>query len=237
MMPESLTVFSSLSSLFLFSFLVALTGAMAPGPLLTYTIIKTARQNTNGWLTGFWVISGHAVIEMAIVLFLLTGFSYIFQHAVVVRIIGILGGLVLVCFGAFLIRDLKNEKIRYDFFDQDLNDDTDNQNSGEVIGKTIVGGALISMANPYWWVWWATIGSAFMIQYQVDFKNYNNVIAFFTGHIAGDLFWYLIVSILIFFGIKHINQRTYYGLLAVCGVFMIGFGFYLGGKPFLSLFS
>lgn len=235
---ETIEMVSRLFSLFTFSFIVALTGAMAPGPLLTYTIMKTARADKRGWTTGFWVILGHGFIEMIIIALLLMGFSCILTNAIVVRVIGILGGVVLACFGVLIIRDLKNGKVRYDFLEKDSGlNDKPQETGGQVVGNTILGGALVSMSNPYWWIWWATIGSSFMIQYQVDFNNLNKLAAFFTGHVAGDLFWYIIVSVLIYFGIKHLNKKIYYGLLACCGCFMIGFGVYLGSMPLLSALS
>ncbi|HDH87874.1 MAG TPA: hypothetical protein ENF36_07550, partial [Desulfobacteraceae bacterium] len=71
--------------IFSFSFLVALTGAMSPGPLLTYTIIKSAQANTRGYLMGLWIITGHAIIEAVIIVCLLLGFSFMFKNILVVR--------------------------------------------------------------------------------------------------------------------------------------------------------
>jgi len=92
--------------IFSFSFLVALTGAMTPGPLFTYTIIKSIKASKRGYLMGLWVIAGHAVIEMAIIIFLLLGFSFILENILIVRIIGLLGGVILVYFGISILRDV-----------------------------------------------------------------------------------------------------------------------------------
>jgi threonine/homoserine/homoserine lactone efflux protein len=89
------------------------------------------------------------------------------------------------------------------------------------------------MSNPYWWVWWATIGFAFMIQFDISFQKWPRLVAFFAGHEAGDLVWYLAVSVLAFFGIRNLNKKAYYGILVCCGVFMILFGLYLGASTFL----
>jgi hypothetical protein len=56
--------------------------------------------------------------------------------------------------------------------------------------------------------------------------------AFFLGHEAGDLIWYLVVSTLAYFGLRHLKRNLYYGILALCGLFMIAFGFYLGSAHF-----
>ena len=92
--------------IFSFSFLVALTGAMSPGPLLTYTIIKSIRTSKRGYLMGLWVIIGHAILEMVIIIFLLFGFSFVLKNIIFVRTIGIVGGMILIYFGISIIRSV-----------------------------------------------------------------------------------------------------------------------------------
>jgi threonine/homoserine/homoserine lactone efflux protein len=221
--------------IFSFSFLVALTGAMTPGPLLTYTIIKSIQASKRGYLMGLWVITGHAIIEIAIIIFLLLGFSFVLENKIVVRTIGILGGVILVYFGVSILRDAYHGNISTSFLNS-----SDEHNQGTDLSKRkglenpVFGGILVSMSNPYWWVWWATIGFAFMIQFNISFKQWPWLVAFFLGHEAGDLLWYLIISFLAFFGLRHLNKKVYYGILVCCGVFMILFGVYLGSSPFLG---
>lgn len=221
--------------IFSFSFLVALTGAMSPGPLLTYTIIKSAQTNRRGYLMGLWIITGHAILEMGIIILLLFGFSFVLKNIAVVRIIGVSGGLILILFGASIIRDIFNGNISTNF----LNSlDEPNKDPGLIENKGIenpvIGGIMVSMSNPYWWVWWATIGFAFMIQFNISFKNWAKLLAFFLGHEAGDLIWYLLVSTLAFFGLRRMNRKAYYGILMFCALFMVLFGIYLGISPFLK---
>lgn len=221
--------------IFSFSFLVALTGAMSPGPLLTYTIIKSAKTSKHGYLMGLWIIMGHAILEMGIIILLLFGFSFVLKNITVVRIIGVSGGLILMLFGVSIIRDLFYGKISTDFLDSQ---DESQKDSGSIENKglenPIIGGIMVSMSNPYWWVWWATIGFAFMIQFNISFREWPKLLAFFLGHEAGDLIWYLIVSSLAFFGLRHMNRKAYYGILMGCAIFMILFGIYLGISPFLK---
>jgi len=221
--------------IFSFSFLVALTGAMSPGPLLTYTIIKSAQTNKRGYLMGLWIITGHAILEMGIIILLLFGFSFVLKNIAVVRIIGVSGGLILILFGASIIRDIFNGNISANFLnsrDEPSKDPELTENKG--IENPVIGGIMVSMSNPYWWVWWATIGFAFMIQFDISFKKWPKLLAFFLGHEAGDLIWYLLVSTLAFFGLRHMNRKAYYGILMFCALFMVLFGIYLGISPFLK---
>ena len=235
MTPEPDGIFQACRVIFSLSFVVALTGAMAPGPLLTYTIIKSAQSRGRGYLMGAWIIAGHALLEMGIIFALLLGFSFVLKNQLVVKGIGLAGGIILVWFGASIIRDILRRRISTAFLDEaDGKPPTATPNSNRTIGNPVIGGILISMANPYWWIWWVTIGFAFILEFNISFENWPRLLAFFLGHEAGDLAWYLVVSTLSFFGLRHLNRKIYYAILALCGLFMIAFGIYLGSAPFLK---
>ena len=65
--------------IFLFSFITALSGAMSPGPLLTYTIIKSIKKKERAYLMAIVIILGHAILEVGLILLLVLGFSFIFE--------------------------------------------------------------------------------------------------------------------------------------------------------------
>jgi len=222
------TFFSTFAGIFSFSFLVALTGAMSPGPLLTYTIVQSARSRHRGYLMGAWVITGHALLEMLLVVLLLLGFSLVLQKPAVVRTIGIAGGLILVGFGVAIARDVFLGRISTDFLGT-----AGESGRTQAMKNPVLGGVLVSMSNPYWWVWWATIGVAFMIQFGITIRSGTKLLAFFLGHEAGDLLWYLVVSFLSFFGLRRLNQKVYYGVLLCCALFMVVFGAWLCASAIL----
>ena len=182
---------------------------------------------------GLWIIIGHAILELGIIILLLLGFSFILKNIIVIRIIGIVGGLILVFFGLSIVRDVYFGNIPVDFLNSP---DMQNHEAASSISRglenPVIGGIMVSMSNPYWWVWWATIGLSFMIQFDISFRQWPKLVAFFLGHEAGDLLWYLIVSTLSFFGLRHLNKKAYYGILVFCAIFMIIFGIYLGISPF-----
>lgn len=210
---------------FSLSFVVALSGAMAPGPLLTYTIVKSLRARRRGFLTGVWVIGGHAMLESVLVIGLLLGLAELLRSPLTVRIIGALGGIFLVFMGIIIIRDVARSRI------------PDLGSSGDPLfikSHPIVGGIVVSMSNPYWWVWWATVGFAFMAKYQISLHAWGVLLAFFLGHEAGDLAWYFAVSTTVYVGRSYINPKVYGMLLLGCGIFVVLFGLYLGVSPFLE---
>ena len=223
--------------IFYFSFLAALSGAVAPGPLLTYTIVKTVQTRKRGFLIGAWVIGGHALLESVLIVAILLGFAVILKMPVVIRIIGVLGGLFLLYLGVGLIRDVVVGRIPDVFGNGDSAVTVDAGRSGQSrFERTppVLGGIVISMSNPYWWVWWATIGFAFMHRFEISFRNWQALLAFVVGHEAGDLVWYVFVSSMVHLGKRRLNAKVYHVLLVLCGVFMMGFGVYLGVSPFVT---
>ena len=235
MLDHFTSIFSSFWGIFSFSFVVALTGAMAPGPLLTYTIIQTAKAERAGYLVGGFVIVGHALVEMGIIAMILLGFSSVLENVYIINTIGIVGGLVLILFGVGLLKEVVRGTISTDFLHSSGKDDGSSEK--KAFDHPVWGGAMVSMSNPYWWVWWATIGLAFMTRFDISFKNWPGLIVFYIGHEAGDLLWYALISALAFWGIRFINRKVYCGILACCGIFMIVFGVYLGGMPLSILFA
>ena len=235
-MPTEFTsFFFTFWTIFSFSFLVALTGAMSPGPLLTYTIIRSVDTRDRGYLMGLWIIVGHAIVELAIVILLLLGFSFLLKNIYVVHAIGIVGGVILGYFSISIIRDVYTGKVSDAFLNSAEQPDRDR---GSALNKgqknPVIGGIVVSMSNPYWWVWWGTIGLGFMVQFEVTFSEWPNLLAFFLGHEAGDLAWYLLVSFTAFFGVKRLNRKVYHIILVCCGVFMILFGSALAISPFFK---
>lgn len=220
-------------SVFGFSFLVALTGALVPGPLLTYTIVKTLRTNRRGFLVGAWVITGHALLESAIIIALLLGLASLLRSSVVIKMIGVVGGGFLLYMGVSLILDVARKRIP-DVFETEDGTVTGQMASGGGIQNPVLGGLLVSMSNPYFWIWWATVGFAFMLRFDVSFANWPVLLVFFLGHEAGDLAWYVATSTIVDIGKRKITLKVYNIILTVCAAVIIGFGGYLGVSIFLG---
>lgn len=203
----------------LISFLVALSGALSPGPLLTFTIYKSLKQK-RGYLAGIYIILGHALIEFALIIALLAGAYLIFQNIVFLTIVGIVGGSFLVIFGLFVMRDVF--KTNYD-----INFTLNNEHVKGFKGNSFLGGIIVSLSNPFWEFWWAVIGLGLMINFNISFENPAGILLFFIGHELGDIVWYLPISTFVYLGGKSLNPKIYKYVLLICGAFMIVFGLYL----------
>ena len=98
----------------------------------------------------------------------------------------------------------------------------------------MLSGVLGSASNPYWFIWWATIGVTYLLW---SLKlGIAGVASFFAGHILSDLSWYALVAIIIATGRKAINNTVYSWLLVICGVALVGLGAYfvVSGIDFLG---
>lgn len=175
---------------------------------------------------GLMIICGHAILEAVIVTLILMGFLFILKIPLVIIIISIAGCFFLIFFGINIIYNVIKGKINTDF----LNNEQGNKEVArfKTFDNPIIGGIVVSMSNPYWWIWWATIGAATLIKFEITLKNWPGLLAFFLGHELGDFAWYIPVSVLAFLGRKKINKTIYYILMLCCAGFMIFFGIFLG---------
>ena len=206
--------------IFIFSFLVALTGALSPGPVLTFTIYKSLKSE-KGYLAGFFIILGHAVLEFSLILLLLMGAYILFQNSIFLIGIGIVGGILLCVYGGLVIRDAASKSLEIDF------QNIEEEDIKGYKGNNFIGGIILSLSNPFWIFWWAAIGLSFMINFGITLSDPLGLLMFFLGHELGDFAWYVPISIFVYKGGQNLNPKIYKYVLLACGMFMIGFGIYL----------
>jgi len=191
------------------AFLIGFSGALMPGPMFALVLSGSSKS---GFKAGPLTVLGHGILELALVIGLVLGLGSLLQNETVFKIIGIVGGAVLVYLGIDMIRSIRQAKI-------------DLEKGGKDPGKSLIfHGIIASLSNPYWIMWWATIGMALILSAS-KYKLWG-VIVFFIGHILSDLVWYSSVSFAVDRGRKFLSQKVYKGIIAVCGVFLIGFGIY-----------
>ncbi len=195
--------------------LVAFSGAVVPGPMLTLVISSVAEK---GFWTSFFIVVGHSLLELLVVIGLFLGTLKYLQNPLIIKIIGTLGGVFLLYLGANIIITIIRNKYSIDFRSIIKKRTITGKSTGIVILK----GILVSLMNPYWYVWWISIGAAFIIK-SVEF-NTIGISSFYIGHISADFIWFLFIGFLINTGRKFFNQKIYNTILAVCSIFL----FYLG---------
>jgi len=202
---------ATLALIFTTSFLVALSGAMMPGPLLAITISETTRR---GFWAGPQLILGHGILEMALIAALVAGLSEFMENDLVPVVAGLLGGTILVGMGLLTMRQVQRKAGIPEAESQ----------AGRPGRMLVLTGVLGSISNPYWFIWWITLGMAYLVwSLKLGFAG---VASFFTGHILADLAWYSLVAFIIATGRKVINDAVYRGLLMACGLALLSLGGY-----------
>ena len=198
-----------LFAIFFNSFIVGFSGAMMPGPLLAVGIAETPRH---GWRTGPIISTGHAVAEVFVVAVLLMGVITFAEDSVVTKWIGVIGGAALLLMGSAMALDVVRNRINYG--DDLMRGKSSRRLAGEGITATL--------SNPYWFVWWATIGLALL----VDSKRFGIVgpVTFYFGHILSDFVWYTAVSFLLWRGKRLFMGRGLKALMLACAAFMLYLG-------------
>jgi len=181
---------------------ISLSGVMAPGPLTAATITKGYRDK----YAGIFIALGHAVIELPLMALIYFGFAHFLSSPEVKRIVGLIGGLMLIVMGVMLFRTMSKAV-------------------GEAVDlpyNSFTTGIMLTGANPYFFLWWATIGIA-LIYGAAEFGIYGLII-FAIVHWACDLFWEQFVSYTVF-RTRHLwtakVQRIVFG---ICALVLAGFG-------------
>jgi len=200
---------TSLITVFFTSLVVAFSGAMMPGPLLTITISESTRR---GAVAGPLLIAGHAILELLLLIGLLFGLGPLLKNETFFIAIAFVGGLIMLWMAFGMFKSLPALTVK-------------NDTVASKKDNLLLTGAMMSLANPYWIIWWATIGIGYIVLSQQ--LGFWGVALFFIGHITGDMIWYVAISIAVGKGKKLFTDRVYRGLIAVCGVFLVGFAFYL----------
>lgn len=191
------------------SFVIALSGALVPGPLFTLTVSESFRR---GFRAGPLVILGHGLLELAVVLLIVLQVTPLLRTDAVRTAVSALGGLILVLMGTMTLRDARTAHI-------------DISRKGAAGGMhPVLAGLLGSLSNPYWVIWWLTIGIGYLLS-AMKFGA-AGVLAFFAGHISADLLWYSAVSLAVSRGRRIMGDRGYRAVLAACGIVLTGFGFW-----------
>ncbi len=181
--------------------LISLSGVLSPGPITAVAVSK----GTEHPLSGFYVAIGHSIVELPLMILIMVGLDKYLQINWVRIAIGILGGLFLLKMGFGLLKNISNIKIGHNTF-----------------GYTPVqAGVILSIANPYFLIWWATIG-AMLISGAYQF-GLIGVILFMFIHLGCDFFWYIFLSSLTFKGGQFFGQKLQQILFAVCGLFLLFF--------------
>jgi threonine/homoserine/homoserine lactone efflux protein len=199
----------SLITIFFSSFIIAMSGALMPGPLLTVTVSESTRR---GAIAGPLMILGHGILELALVIALLAGLAPLLVRDDVFIGIALAGGCTLMWMAISMFRSIPGLRLN-------LEAEAEKKNK-----NLILAGILFSLANPYWTIWWASIGLGYIL-HSVKF-GILGVAAFYLGHILADLAWYAFISLGVAKGRRFLSDTFYRRLIGGCASFLVIFACY-----------
>lgn len=173
-----------------------------PGPVTAVTVALGSRHRAAGAL----VAVGHALIEVPVILLLYFGLAS-FMDLDSVRIsIGIVGGAVLLWMALRLFRTTPSIA---------------GGREGQAHGSVLAGLALTA-ANPYFFIWWATVGAALIVSAR-DFGG-PGVAAMGVTHWLCDFGWLLLLSWVVFKSRRLWTEKVNRVVFGVCAAILAGFG-------------
>jgi threonine/homoserine/homoserine lactone efflux protein len=194
---------------------ISLSGVMAPGPVTAVTVGK-GNESPHA---GAWVAIGHGIVEFPLMVALFFGFGYLFNLSHVEAAIAFVGGLLLLVMGVGMLRSVKGAEV----------------SAMRYTRSPLMAGILLSLGNPYFLIWWATVGTALILR-AVGF-GLLGFLAFALAHWLCDFLWSYFLSTLSFKGGRFFGRKFQKVVFALSGAFLLFFSgkFILGAvKAFLA---
>ncbi len=185
--------------------LISMSGVMAPGPITAATLAAGTRSRHAGAL----IAVGHGIVEFPLMLLVLAGAGRLLASKGVTIGIGLVGGAFLVLTGWGILRGLGKPG-----------------GPANKLGARgpIWTGVILTGGNPYFLLWWVTIGL-----FLTSRARQLGAVAFglfALVHWLCDLVWLEALSFTSFKGTTLLGNRVQTVLLAICSVALIGLGLF-----------
>ena len=150
--------------------IISASGVMSPGPLFAANITHGLK---NGTKAGIKIAIGHSLVEFPLVILLGIGILSMEVFPEFRTIISILGAITLFVFAFLQIKTIlnKNKKI-----------------STKLKQGPIITGVLLSGLNPFFIIWWLTIGLK-LISDAMAIWAFAGILIVFVLHIWMDFVW------------------------------------------------
>ena len=182
---------------------ISLSGVLAPGPMTAATLAAGARRPHAGAI----IALGHAAVEFPLMLVIMAGAAEFFKSPSVKIGIGFVGGAFLLFMGIQLAVSLRGEQ---------------EQNDGDDGRHPFIVGVVLTAANPYFLLWWASTGLALAVD-AVEL-GITAFALFAIIHWILDLVWLEALSLASNKGTELLGGNLQKIVLAVCAIMLIGFG-------------
>ena len=181
---------------------ISFSGVMMPGPMFAITLAKSFKSP---W-AGVWISLGHAVIEVPLIVLIYLGFSRFFENSLVQLVLSLAGGSMVIWLGIAMFR--ARAKVV--------------KEGKELSYSAFAAGIITSGLNPFFLLWWATIGSLLVMRF-LEF-GLSGLIVFIVVHWLIDLLWLSFVSILVYRTHSLWGNKFQQWVFIAISLTLVGFG-------------
>jgi len=178
---------------------------MAPGPVTTAAVAMGTRSRYAGVL----IALGHAIIEFPLLVLIMLGMGKLLKSANTQIAIGFAGGAFLVVMAIKMLVSLSSSK---------------KTQAKPTKSRPVLAGIILSGSNPYFLLWWATIGLALATTAsQLGIRAFA---LFAVVHWLCDCVWLQFLSWASFKGSALLGGRSQRIVLLICSVALFAFGLF-----------
>jgi len=193
---------------------ISASGVLAPGPLFFANMLYGTRQ---GARAGLKMAYGHTVVELPLIILLAAG---LFTSAIAAQYagtIGIIGGIGILGFAGLQIADVMKKK--------DLSA-TLSATPSIAGGKSpFIAGIALSALNPFFLIWWFTVGLK-LISDSATFGLAAGIVILFGLHIWMDYAWLAGTAYLASKGSSVLKSKYYPLMLLGLAAILLYYGVY-----------
>ena len=211
---------------------ISVSGVLSPGPLFFANLIYGSKE---GVYSGVKIASGHAIVELLLVILLaagIFGFSSFKLTSEIIRIIGLVGGTAIIIFSISQITNIIKRR-RYIDVANDKNKrrysySSKISNKGRRLERPFIIGLTFSALNPFFIIWWLTVGLKLISDSVYLFGIVEGILILFSFHIWMDYTWLSVTAYLMSKGRLILKERLYqYFLLSIVSFVLASYGLYL----------
>lgn len=185
--------------------LISVSGVMSPGPLFTANLIHGVK---GGIIDGIKIASGHAVVELPLIILIGVGVFSLQSFPEFKFIITILGAAGLFAFAIIQIKSVFNQNHKH-------------QTKKNL--KAFETGILFSALNPFFLIWWLTIGFK-LISDAIALWSFVGILALFAFHVWMDFAWLGGIASIAKKATSLISSKNFKILITALSGFLIFYG-------------
>jgi threonine/homoserine/homoserine lactone efflux protein len=187
-------------------FVISFSGAVQPGPVTATAITMGAK---NRW-AGVLLAVGHGIIEFPLMVLIILGLGSLFQKPATQITIGFAGGLVLLYMAYAMFKTSSNN--------------TSDESRATSHGSPVIAGIVLTASNPYFLIWWATVGLA--LATDATKLGLHAFALFAVTHWLVDLLWVTALSFAAFHGTILLGPKSMTIILKLCAAAMLLFALF-----------